>query len=261
MFDLPAHLSTLNTIASPPSAGISRENEEAFWDFMHTDQLFDNFSAVSPEAPKPEPTPVQAQAQATPAAEPAQPESIQQTTQDLHQLQQQSQRTQLPAATLESFIAAFANEPTGNYRLPVPLPLPYNSAASSSAPTPAPVIDTATVLPRYDASVSPEEDRITGAKRLKQLGAGPVEIEEDKRRRNTEASARFRAKKKEREQALEQRAKELEAQVSQLVAEKSSLENENKLLKAIVLGGQASGSADETMAGALAQLGAKRKRE
>lgn len=260
MFDLPAHLSTLNTIASPPSAGISRENEEAFWDFMHTDQLFDNFSAVSPEAPKPEPTPVQAQA--TPVAEPAQPESLQQTTQDLLlQLQQQSQRPQLPAATLESFIAAFANEPAGNYRLPVPLPLPYNSAASSSAPTPAPVIDTATVLPRYDASVSPEEDRITGAKRLKQLGAGPVEIEEDKRRRNTEASARFRAKKKEREQALEQRAKELEAQVSQLVAEKASLENENKLLKAIVLGGQASGSADETMAGALAQLGAKRKRE
>lgn len=58
-----------------------------------------------------------------------------------------------------------------------------------------------------------------------------------KRRRNTEASARFRLKKKEREQALEKRAsafnsgknnanvpEELEDQVSVLVQEKASLE-------------------------------------
>ena len=97
-----------------------------------------------------------------------------------------------------------------------------------------------------------------------------------KRRRNTEASARFRAKKKEREQKLEHRAsmltvfswcecvlilfaEELEAQVAQLSADKASLENENRLLKAIVLGG--SGGQGGASGEALAQLVGKRKRE
>lgn len=78
-----------------------------------------------------------------------------------------------------------------------------------------------------------------------------------KRRRNTEASARFRAKKKEREQNLERRAKELENQVAQLSAEKASLENENKLLKAIVLGGNGGQSSGVD----LASLVGKRKRD
>ena len=54
-------------------------------------------------------------------------------------------------------------------------------------------------------------------------------------------------------------AEELEAQVAQLSADKASLENENRLLKAIVLGGSGgqSGASNE----ALAQLAGKRKRE
>jgi hypothetical protein len=107
-----------------------------------------------------------------------------------------------------------------------------------------------------------------------------------KRRRNTEASARFRAKKKEREQAVEKRAskfvsfififlssfllfsrsentadnipEELEAQVSKLQSEKASLENENRLLKAIVLNG--TGGQADALQGALSAFG-KRKRE
>lgn len=51
---------------------------------------------------------------------------------------------------------------------------------------------------------------------------------------------------------------ELEGQVAQLVAEKASLENENKLLKAIVLGGQGGG---DVALGQLGQLANKRKRE
>ncbi|GFZ51198.1 Regulatory protein cys-3 [Saitozyma sp. JCM 24511] len=238
MFDLPAHLSTLNTIASPPSVGISRENDEPFWDFIHTDQLFDNFSAVSPEASKAESQPIRAS-----APDQSQPELA---------FEQAQRRPQLPAATLESIIAAFANETTTNNRLSIPLPLPYNSGASSSSLTPAPAVDIASVLPQLDVAVSPDRERITDAKCLTQMDAGPLEIEEDKRRRNTKASARFRAKKKEREQALRKREKELVAQVAQLVAEKALLENENKLLKGIVLGGQAGASSDETMQGALA---------
>lgn len=62
---------------------------------------------------------------------------------------------------------------------------------------------------------------------------------EDKRRRNTMASARFRMKKKEKETALEQRAKELEVRVSALEKECEGLRRENGWLKGLVVGASA----------------------
>jgi len=59
---------------------------------------------------------------------------------------------------------------------------------------------------------------------------------EDKRRRNTAASARFRLKKKEREAALESKAKELEARVNELERECEGLRRENGWLKGLVVG-------------------------
>ncbi|CAO1634284.1 unnamed protein product [Sympodiomycopsis kandeliae] len=64
--------------------------------------------------------------------------------------------------------------------------------------------------------------------------ANRVAIEEDKRRRNTAASARFRIKKKQREQALEQAAKELEQRVRDLEDENSRLNTENGWLKSLI---------------------------
>ncbi|KAK5133955.1 hypothetical protein LTR08_007075 [Meristemomyces frigidus] len=58
--------------------------------------------------------------------------------------------------------------------------------------------------------------------------------EEDKRRRNTAASARFRVKKKQRESALETQTKELSAKVHQLESKVSQLETENKWLKELI---------------------------
>jgi len=58
--------------------------------------------------------------------------------------------------------------------------------------------------------------------------------EEDKRKRNTAASARFRVKKKQREQALEKSAKEMSDKVSMLETRISALETENKWLKSLV---------------------------
>ncbi|KAI9820576.1 MAG: hypothetical protein M1826_000879 [Phylliscum demangeonii] len=58
--------------------------------------------------------------------------------------------------------------------------------------------------------------------------------EEDKRRRNTAASARFRVKKKQREQTLERTAKEMTDKVSQLEARIGQLETENKWLKNLI---------------------------
>ena len=59
--------------------------------------------------------------------------------------------------------------------------------------------------------------------------------EEDKRRRNTAASARFRVKKKQREQALERTVKEVSDKNAGLQAKIDQLEMENKWLKNLVM--------------------------
>lgn len=58
--------------------------------------------------------------------------------------------------------------------------------------------------------------------------------EEDKRRRNTAASARFRIKKKQREQALETTVREAQDKNSKLEARVNQLEMENKWLKDLI---------------------------
>ncbi|WWC59581.1 uncharacterized protein I303_102138 [Kwoniella dejecticola CBS 10117] len=292
--DLPEHLQALNALPgnTPPSAAMNPEQEEAFWGFLHADELFRNFgnapspseqNALLPEDKSsynhnqqiiaPAPTPV--------AQTPVQPQPQ----------QQQQDNKQGAAPTLESFIAAYIGQSSShgantsnahahalppNYLIPLPTPYTHGSVETPISDTPA-GINTSDVLSGAtsifgDAFVDSPEDRISGAKRLKQMGAPQVEIEEDKRRRNTEASARFRAKKKEREQALERRAKDLEAQLAALQAENSSLENENRLLKAIVLNGptgqplpasitSSSNGNPPSLQAALASLTQKRKRE
>src|SRR6202012_3276292 len=58
--------------------------------------------------------------------------------------------------------------------------------------------------------------------------------EEENRRRNPAASARFRVKKKQREQALEKQAKEMTDKVQQLEGKVQQLEMENKWLKGLI---------------------------
>ncbi|GAA6005407.1 hypothetical protein JCM11491_003632 [Sporobolomyces phaffii] len=62
----------------------------------------------------------------------------------------------------------------------------------------------------------------------------PEEIEDDKRRRNTEASARFRAKKKQRNVALQETAAELRDKVAALEKEKDALTSQNRWLRDII---------------------------
>ena len=65
--------------------------------------------------------------------------------------------------------------------------------------------------------------------------ASRMAAEEDKRRRNTAASARFRIKKKQREQALEKSAKDMNDKVSRLENRVTTLETENKWLKDMLM--------------------------
>ncbi|KAE8540473.1 hypothetical protein D1P53_003419 [Cryptococcus gattii VGV] len=287
--DLPEHLQALNTIPgnSPPSSGMNPEQEEAFWGFLHADELFRNFGSVP--SPHDEEKKQQQAAQnqmSAPAAPAPTPTTI------ATPISSSSKDDKHSTPTLESFLAAYmgnssttaqqqsAAQTISNYLMP--LPSPYINPASnaqhqntivpSTSMTTQDVVPSASTISAYEDS--PIDDKPSGAKKLKQMGANPNDIEEDKRRRNTEASARFRAKKKEREQALERRAKELEAQVASLTAENSSLQNENRLLKAIVLNGSNPGAAalagvvgaghdtqgQDALQAALAALG-KRKRD
>ena len=89
---------------------------------------------------------------------------------------------------------------------------------------------------------APAQDDAQPGQKRKSAGPNPVELEqqsrvaaeEDKRRRNTAASARFRVKKKQREQALEQTAKEMTDRVHVLEARVGQLEMENKWLKGLI---------------------------
>jgi hypothetical protein len=86
----------------------------------------------------------------------------------------------------------------------------------------------------------------------------PLNAAEDKRRRNTAASARFRLKKKEREAALEKKSKELEMRVTELERECEGLRRENGWLKGLVVGVTGVGAAQQS---APATAGVKRPRE
>lgn len=72
-----------------------------------------------------------------------------------------------------------------------------------------------------------------------------VAAEEDKRRRNTAASARFRVKKKQREQNLEKTNKELNERYAKIEAKYTNLEMENKLLKKLITEMKGSQSKEE----------------
>lgn len=97
-------------------------------------------------------------------------------------------------------------------------------AASSSAGSPGPTPQSAGLKRKADSVSSPSNLEDTSR----------VAAEEDKRRRNTAASARFRVKKKQREQALERSAKEMSDKVSALEGRINQLETENKWLKNLI---------------------------
>jgi hypothetical protein len=110
-----------------------------------------------------------------------------------------------------------------------------NDSANDTAP-PSPA---ATVAPAISSSLSPAED---------------------KRRRNTAASARFRLKKKEREAALEKKSKELEIRVTELERECEGLRRENGWLKGLVVGVTGAGAGQQHQTAAVSE-GVKRLRE
>ncbi|KAK5636362.1 hypothetical protein RRF57_012074 [Xylaria bambusicola] len=122
-------------------------------------------------------------------------------------------------------------------------PAPNVNSFSDNLGTLAPIQPSPTYPPNggqgpYGTSAHSGDKAAETAPRRRQLSfeeQSRLAAEEDKRRRNTAASARFRVKKKAREQALEKREKELSDKVGVLESRISSLETENKWLRELVM--------------------------
>lgn len=158
MFDLPEHLSSLNALAPSPGSlpVMDQSAEAAVWDYLNTDELFRNFGVQPSEmSHKPE-SPI-------------------------------DEKKSSPPADLKSFIEQFASENAGFGGDFGGLGLTY-PGSTPAAPAPTPVgVNTADVMPMNATAgtsaspweTSPEEDRPSGAKKLKSMGAGAFEIEEE----------------------------------------------------------------------------------
>ncbi|KAI8644730.1 hypothetical protein BD408DRAFT_362601 [Parasitella parasitica] len=117
-----------------------------------------------------------------------------------------------PAQQLHSQLPRIAPAPTQHQQNKLPIPQIQHTPTSPSR--------------KRKASISVKEKNDQDS-----LDAS----EEDKRKRNTAASARFRMKKKLREQALEQTAKEMTLKAEALEKRVLELEKEAKWLRALVV--------------------------
>ncbi|KAF9989512.1 hypothetical protein BGZ75_006059 [Mortierella antarctica] len=186
------------------------------------------------------------------------------TTQAQLQLQQQPSST----ASLPSIAPAALGAPTtpaAAKLLRQPMPQ-YNKPAAKkqktslqtvvappSAPAPSPASTPSLKSPSGKAVVNDDESSATSSKEPAEPQDGyelsaadsfskddpdyssKVAAEEDKRRRNTAASARFRQKKKLREQALEQTAREKTARAEALEGRVRELEMEVRWLRGLIV--------------------------
>ncbi|CEJ61986.1 hypothetical protein PMG11_10502 [Penicillium brasilianum] len=118
-------------------------------------------------------------------------------------------------------------------------PVAANSVPAQNVPIVAPPSVAATPVQNAlspDTSAAPAKRKSTSkASPTSAEEASRVMAEEDKRRRNTAASARFRVKKKMREQALERSLKETNDKNDALEARVSQLELENHWLRGLIM--------------------------
>ncbi|KAI1911432.1 hypothetical protein LOZ65_006164 [Ophidiomyces ophidiicola] len=131
-----------------------------------------------------------------------------------------------------------------SYQYPPPPMVPVPAPAYSIAPPVQPISKPVTSLSPGPVDLSlvqlaqPRIQPNNGAKRKQDSPildeSARLAQEEDKRRRNTAASARFRVKKKEREKTLERTVKDVTSKNTALEARVSELELENRWLKNLI---------------------------
>lgn len=98
-----------------------------------------------------------------------------------------------------------------------------------------PLLTKAAILAQQLEELKNKQGRTPEEEALRQAELNRIAAEDDKRRRNTAASARFRVKKKQREAALEDTINELKAKVSTIEQELAKTKNENTFLRDLVI--------------------------
>lgn len=122
--------------------------------------------------------------------------------------------------------------------IPAPAPAPTVATTQAAQPesSPAPPAKRARTTTKSQPTSSAGSPSATPFPESQPNTSTPLTAAEDKRRRNTAASARFRLKKKEREAALDARAHGLEERVAALERECEGLRRENGWLRGLVVG-------------------------
>ncbi|KAJ2823168.1 hypothetical protein FBU31_004373 [Coemansia sp. 'formosensis'] len=106
-----------------------------------------------------------------------------------------------------------------------------SAKAKAAAPAPVPV-----AAPIDDTAEDEKNDYDDDGQDLEETGDGRQRAaSDDKRRRNTAASARFRVKKKLKEQALERSAREMTEKAAVLERRVQELETETRWLKSLIV--------------------------
>lgn len=116
-----------------------------------------------------------------------------------------------------------------------------NAFGASQFPMSPPAQFTAASTPMADAS--PATPAPKGRKKAATNPEAVSAADEDKRRRNTAASARFRVKKKQHEQQLKDKTKELTEHALKLEERVRKLEMENELLRGLIIEKNGEGAA------------------
>ncbi|RHZ47517.1 putative bZIP transcription factor (MetR) [Aspergillus thermomutatus] len=113
-------------------------------------------------------------------------------------------------------------------------PTPSQSSSIATSPAGPATSPVAAPAPSTTTAAGPKRKNTQKAAPISVEEAARIAAEEDKRRRNTAASARFRVKKKLREQALEKTVKETTEKNAALEARVTALELENQWLKNLI---------------------------
>jgi hypothetical protein len=161
-----------------------------------------------------------------------------------------------------TFPADFTNTTPTRTIAPVPLPQPNTTKTHKSTvfPPTTPTqsrpstrnpstVSIKTAEPKSAPSQSSDPQSLAAE-------AARLAAEEDKRRRNTAASARFRVKKKQREQALEKTSREMTERAAVLEQRVQALEMENRWLKGLITGRE-----DERDEGQVEEIGVRASKE
>jgi len=146
-----------------------------------------------------------------------------------------SQRDNEAESTIKKQRLASASPATSASTPATSVSTPTTNATASTSALPKAPLSKAAILAAQLAELEAKKGLTAEEENARQAELNRVAAEDDKRRRNTAASARFRVKKKQREQALEDTVKGLNERIDKLEKDLEASRNENNFLRDLVI--------------------------